>query len=280
SPAALGQPQQRGLPQSAPQDMNVDLIKARMDRLEKQNQELMQQLQRMQMTPTAPPIAPQAQSPGALQTSDGGATKDDVKKISSEVDKEKADKKKADEEAAKKKAEEEGYKVGSDLKFSATWKDGFTYATANNDFYGHIGGWIQYDNVFWNQSAGLQVPPTGRAGPAQKVASGPALGGIGDLEDGTFFRRIRLLTDGGFWEQYEYTLILALENDQFETVGLDEFWIGAKDIPWIGTVRIGHVKTPMGFEADMTASSRTMTFMERSSYSEAIERNENFVTGL
>ena len=36
----------------------------------------------------------------------------------------------------------------------------------------------------------------------------------------------------------------------------------------------------MGLEADMTASSRTMTFMERSAYSEAIELNQNFVTGI
>jgi len=36
----------------------------------------------------------------------------------------------------------------------------------------------------------------------------------------------------------------------------------------------------MGLEGDMTASSRCMTFMERSSYSEAIEQNENFVTGI
>ncbi len=36
----------------------------------------------------------------------------------------------------------------------------------------------------------------------------------------------------------------------------------------------------MGFEGDMTASSRCMTFMERSAYSEAIELNQNFVTGL
>ena len=48
----------------------------------------------------------------------------------------------------------------------------------------------------------------------------------------------------------------------------------------IGTVRIGHVKDPVGLEGDMTASSRCMTFMERSSYSEAIELNQNFVTGL
>ena len=52
------------------------------------------------------------------------------------------------------------------------------------------------------------------------------------------------------------------------------------NIPVIGTVRVGHVKNPMGLEGDMTASSRCMTFMERSSYSEAIELNQNFVTGI
>ena len=75
-------------------------------------------------------------------------------------------------------------------------------------------------------------------------------------------------------------MILALENDQFQTVGLDEFWFGAKELPVLGSVRLGHVKTPMGLEGDMTASSRCMTFMERSIYSEAIELNQNFVTGI
>ncbi len=48
----------------------------------------------------------------------------------------------------------------------------------------------------------------------------------------------------------------------------------------IGTIRVGHVKNALGLEGDMTSSSRCMTFMERSSYSEAIELNQNFVTGL
>ena len=48
----------------------------------------------------------------------------------------------------------------------------------------------------------------------------------------------------------------------------------------IGSVRVGHVKDPIGLEGDMTASSRCMTFMERSSYSEAIELNQNFLTGI
>ena len=51
-------------------------------------------------------------------------------------------------------------------------------------------------------------------------------------------------------------------------------------IPVIGTIHVGHVKCPMGLEGDMTSSSRCMTFMERSSYSEAIELNQNFVTGI
>jgi phosphate-selective porin OprO/OprP len=144
----------------------------------------------------------------------------------------------------------------------------------------HIGEWMQYDNTFWNQSPDLRTPPGARPGKKQFVASGVALGGIGDLEDGTFFRRIRPFLEGTLWENYEYRLIVALENDQFETTGLDEFWVGVNNIPLIGTIRAGHVKTVQGLEADMTASSRTMTFMERSSYSEAIERNQNFESGL
>ena len=71
-----------------------------------------------------------------------------------------------------------------------------------------------------------------------------------------------------------------LDNIQYGVVGLDEVWAGAKDVPFIGTIRVGHVKRPMGLEGDMTSSSRTMTFMERSPYSEAIEVNQTFVTGV
>ena len=70
------------------------------------------------------------------------------------------------------------------------------------------------------------------------------------------------------------------KTTQFSTSGLDEFWVGDNKLPVIGTIRVGHVKTPMGLEGDMTSSSRCMTFMERSSYSEAIELNQNFGTGL
>jgi hypothetical protein len=172
------------------------------------------------------------------------------------------------------------YKIGGDLRMSANWKNGLVLSTPNNDFSLHLGGWLQYDNVWWNQSGPLINAPGGRPGAKQGVGAGVSLGGIGSLEDGTYFRRIRLQTDGNFWENYEYTLTLALENNQFNTIGLDEFWVGAKNIPFIGTARAGHVKNAIGLEADMTASSKSMTFLERSSYSESIELNQNFVTGL
>ncbi|HEV3415795.1 MAG TPA: porin [Pirellulales bacterium] len=175
------------------------------------------------------------------------------------------------------------YVVGSDLSVKSDFRNGLflNFATPNNDFNMHIGGWMQLDNVWWNQSPALKAAPGARPGPVpQGVANGVALGGIGDLEDGEYFRRIRLFFEGNFWENGEYRLIPAFENDQFSTVGLDEFWVGATSLPVVGTVHIGHVKNAIGLEGDMSSSSRCMTFMERSAYSEAIELNQNFVTGI
>lgn len=211
-------------------------------------------------------------------TVDDNAVKAIVADYLKEVDK----KKKDDEKQAKDKAEDEGYRIGTILNITGKFdENGYPwFSTPNKDFTLHIGSWVQYDNVFWDQSSALKAPPGARPGHAQGVASGIAANGIGDLQDGMYFRRIRPFLEGTFWETYEYRLNLALENNQFSTAGLDEFWMAVNRIPVIGTVRVGHVKNAVGFEADMTGSSRTMTFMERSSYSEAIERNENFVTGI
>jgi phosphate-selective porin OprO and OprP len=172
------------------------------------------------------------------------------------------------------------YRIGSDLGMTASWKNGVVLATRNNDFSMHIGGWLQYDNVWWTETPGLTAAKGGNAGKKQGVLSGTGTGGIGDLQDGTYFRRIRFVLDGTFWENYEFNVALAFENDQFQTVGLDEVWAGVTNVPFIGTIRAGHTKVAHGLEADMTGSSKTMTFMERSSYSETIESNQNFMTGL
>jgi phosphate-selective porin OprO/OprP len=273
---ALGAAGEARAQNSSMQEMKaqIDELTKKNDQLERQYQQLMQMMQPGGYTAQDQVVgAP----PAGISPTQG---KEEIRKIVQELKKEDDDKKKAKDDEAKAKAEAEGYKIGSEPGMKVTWKDGVVISTTENDFWMHIGGWIQYDNVWWTQSNFLRQIPGARPGKAQGVFTGVAGGGIGDLEDGTYFRRLRLMTDGVFWENYEFTLIYAFENDQFETIGLDEFWVGVKDVPVLGTARIGHVKNCIGLEADMTGSSRTMTFMERSSYSEAIEENQNFVTGI
>ncbi len=196
----------------------------------------------------------------------------------------KAEKEKGDK---KKDIEQNGYEVGTDLSLKSSMKDGlFTWLeTPNKDFTMHLSLWTQWDNVWWNQSSGLKAGKGANAGlnkgaNNQDVASGATLGGIGDLQAGTYMRRIRPNVEGTFWETGEYRFIPAFENSQFATAGIDEMWVGMKELPLFGRVRLGHVKNACGLEGDMTASSRCMTFMERSSYSEAILMNQNFGTGV
>jgi phosphate-selective porin OprO/OprP len=176
------------------------------------------------------------------------------------------------------------YEVGSDMSGIAFFRNGefLNFSTPNKDFTMHLGGWVQYDNVWWNNPAALTSAKGGAnnntSSPA--LASGVAGGGIGALSDGDSWRRLRIVQEGTFWETGEYRFNWAFENNQFSTAGLDEMWMGYNKIPLIGTVRVGHVKTPMGLEGDMVSSSRCMTFMERSSYSQAIELDQNFGTGI
>jgi phosphate-selective porin OprO and OprP len=175
--------------------------------------------------------------------------------------------------------------VGSDMSAKVRFWNGagLMFESPNKDFTFHLGGWAQYDNVWWDNSPAASTAYAGSrtAGAAGSGTSqGVGAGGIGTLEDGDYWRRLRIVMEGTFWETFEYRWNWALENDQFSTIGLDEMWVGVNKLPVIGTIRLGHVKTPMGLEGDMTGSSRAMTFMERSAYSESIELNENFGAGI
>jgi phosphate-selective porin OprO/OprP len=265
SPAVFGQESLEE--RLARQEKQIEEIRKNAEVLQKQNEALMKLLS---SGTASTPVSTSGPAPLAA---------DDVRNIVNGYLQEKEAQQKAAQAVGSTDADGK-YKIGSDLRMAATWRNGLVISTTHDDFSMHIGGWVQYDNVFWDQSTLLKAAPGARPGPKQGVAYGVSAGGIGDLQDGTYFRRIRLQTDGKFWENYEYTLTLALENNQFSTIGLDEFWVGGTNIPVLGTVRFGHVKNAIGLEADMSASSKVMTFMERSSYSESIELNQNFVTGM
>jgi phosphate-selective porin OprO and OprP len=180
------------------------------------------------------------------------------------IKKNEADKKEAEEKKKKdedKKKEEEGFRVGTDLKMTARWDNGLKFETINKDFIIHVGGRFQEDTVFFGESARLR-----------------GAGGIGDLQDGTFFRRVRIQMDGSIWEIVEFNLEYAVEQVTQGIPNLDEFWVGVTKVPVIGSIRVGHIKVPQGFEGDMVSSSKAMTFLERSAYTDAFY--QNFAPGV
>jgi len=243
---------------AVPSAADSDDLKARIERLEKQNQELMQLLKNQQVIQAQPSTAPAGDT--AVRKIVGDYLKEQ------EAAKKKADdaKKEADD-AKKKEAEEKGHEVGSDLKLGLRWNpsNGVTFESEHKDFVSHIGVRFQLDNVWWDQSGGLRANPGA---------------GIGDLQDGVLFRRFRPSWDGTAWEVLEWNVELALEQTVKSVPTFDEVWVGLKELPLIGSLRIGHLKVPQGFEGDMVSSSKAMTFLERSAYTDAFY--ENFGTGV
>jgi phosphate-selective porin OprO/OprP len=234
-------------------------LRALIEHQNKQIQEQSRQIEelRKRLDTTEATKAPAAGAPSV--------TSDSVKKLVTEyvneVEQEKA-KEKAD--GAAKATSDEGYKVGTILNnVTARWDpaNGMRFETPNKDFTFHAGFRFQLDNVYWTQTA--------KSIPAAQ---------LGDLQDGIFFRRIRPSFDGTMWEVIEYNVEPAFEQVQNGIPNWDDVSVSISKMPIIGTVRIGHQKVPQGFEGDMYSSSKAMTFLERSAYTDAFY--ENFATGI
>jgi phosphate-selective porin OprO/OprP len=166
---------------------------------------------------------------------------------------------------AKKKAETEkkaaeGFVVGDDLNMNVSWDwGGFRYKTADEAFSVHFGGRLMYDAVWWDQSPGLNRPAT-------LLRTSPLFGrtgvgvGIGDLQDGFFIRRARVVGDGTIYQTVEFKVEFDFEN--LNSLAFDEMYVGMKDLPFVDAVRLGQVHVPFGLEA--YTSSRWQPLMERS----------------
>jgi phosphate-selective porin OprO and OprP len=148
------------------------------------------------------------------------------------------------------------FDLGSDssLKMSAEWKYGLEISTADDAFRVHVGGTTQFD-YGWNAAG-------------QAVQFGP--GGTGEFQDGAVFRRARITIDGTMYQHFEWVAEFDfannVDNDNGSTstpIGSPSFtnvWVGVNDLPWIGTMRVGWMKEPIGFE-HMT-NIRWRNFME------------------
>jgi phosphate-selective porin OprO/OprP len=233
-------------------------LKEQLELQKKQIEELQQKLGQVDLKSEGDPATGLPPSPKAA-----APEKSAVEQMVADYLKRQEEEKKAKEAEAKVKLETEGFKVGSDLSMTARWNpfNGPTLSTPNKDFVSHIGFRFQMDSVWWDQS------------PNTKPAAQ-----LGDLQDGVFFRRIRPSWDGQAWEVIEWNCELALEQIQNDVITLDQVYAGLMNVPYLGRVWVGHLKTVQGLEGDTTGSSKSMTFLERSMYTDAFY--QNFSTGV
>jgi phosphate-selective porin OprO/OprP len=123
----------------------------------------------------------------------------------------------------------------------AFWKDGLRLEAADGAVKFRIGGRLQLDAFF-------------------KDADDELTADFGAFEDGVAFRRVRLVAAGTMYRNFEVSL--DLEFAKGSDVELRYTYVGLREIPLVGNVRVGHMKEP--FALDEQTSSMTITFMERS----------------
>jgi phosphate-selective porin OprO and OprP len=157
--------------------------------------------------------------------------------------------------------------------FTAGWNNGLNFWAPNKDWVVHVGGRFQYETVLWDEPRRLKTSAVGNGGiPGATATSGT---GVGSLDDGMFFRRVRLKGDGTAYGVVEFNIEVDFEQLNFITY--DHMWAGFKDVPVLGTVRVGQQKVPQGL--DSMSSDYHLMFLERNLVSEAIYQ-DLFAPGL
>ena len=147
-----------------------------------------------------------------------------------------------------------------DHKLSATWDDGgFRFKSADDAFSIHIGGRLMTDQTWFTQSPALTKSPTQPANSPLTTQTGVGPG-IGDLQDGFFVRRARFVADGTIYTDIDFKVEFDFEN--YNSISFDESYVGVRNLPGIGMVRVGQMHVPFGLEA--YTSSRFLPLMERS----------------
>jgi len=140
--------------------------------------------------------------------------------------------------------------------FSIKWDNGFKVDSKDQNFKLKFGGRIQLDHAYFSQNDDLDAA-------------------FGELEskDGTEFRRIRFFISGVLYKNVEFKLNVDFAGG---AARLKDAYIGIKNIPVIGRIRVGHMKEPLRFDA--LTSSKYITFMERAIPADlANERNNGIL---
>jgi phosphate-selective porin OprO/OprP len=176
--------------------------------------------------------------------------------------------------------EQEPYEIGSDKAMKDAWQDGFKSESAHKDFRVKIGGRTQVDAVAFSAAPGPnQLPDQGGLDP--------------ELADTVAFRRARLRVEGRMYELYDWAAeydfvnqinvnnaVYPTERDAGPITAVTDLWLQVRELPILGTLRVGNQKDPYGYEH--LTSSRWLNFMERSFSQDAFEGpfNNGFLPGI
>ncbi|MBN2309297.1 MAG: porin [Candidatus Hydrogenedentes bacterium] len=134
--------------------------------------------------------------------------------------------------------EAEADKPASD--FRTYWKDGLRFETEDGRFKLRIGGRLQCDWAFYHQDRDLKHA-------------------VGDEQDGAEFRLARIRLEGTLYGDVVF-------RSEYDFAGNDgdakfkDVYLGLQHLPWVGNVKVGHIREPFGLERCTGVSEHT--FME------------------
>jgi phosphate-selective porin OprO/OprP len=135
------------------------------------------------------------------------------------------------------------------------WRYGLRFESKDKAFSMFVGGRAQFDVVNYLAATRMRQNIPGNV----------------PLEDGVSFRRFRLDMGGTLYTNFEYYaqvdffngFVTSIADNRLTNVPAPtDLWVQFKELPWLGTVRVGNQKQPIGFEH--LTSSRFLNFLERS----------------
>lgn len=163
--------------------------------------------------------------------------------------------------------------VGKDRSLDDRWDNGFVADSADKSFRIHLGGRLDFDNCWFAQDENILIGPS-----ADQT-----------MRDGTLFRRARLRADGRLWELIDFACevnfaniqdVSNVDNDlvQVGSVGLTDFYVTFREVPWVGNLRAGHIQAPVSLER--YTGSNVWYYMERSSMFDAFYNPNDYQNGV
>lgn len=125
------------------------------------------------------------------------------------------------------------------------WKDGLRMETADGNFKMRVGGRMHLD-AGWAQESDKLAKAVNNSSTND------------DFKDGVEIRRARILLAGEIYKDIEFVTEYDFAGD---AVHIKDMYLGMKNIPVIGNIRVGNFKEP--FMLDELTSDNYITFIER-----------------